>query len=108
MRYVLTAVSLIIGYTSLRAGLSFPAHVMLLLPAAGMLWFLDVSRRPVRPCPHCDKGRDWDASHTNYGRRCRHCGARGEVLRPSAKLIKAFGGARLLRNLPEHMRSSDA
>jgi hypothetical protein len=83
------------------------AHVVLLAPAVGWLWLLEVLQRPLRHCPRCDSGRNWDSAHVNFGEFCRRCGqGRGKILRPGARAFVAFGAGHLLRNLPDSMRGA--
>lgn len=113
MRWLITLATLIIAVVSLGARAGIATHVTLLLPAVVMLWLTEVAWRPVRPCAYCDRGRDFDDQRLNYGRRCPGikvagvgtgrgaCDGYGEVLRPGARVVWAFGGRKMLRGLPD-------
>jgi DnaJ-class molecular chaperone len=62
--------------------------VLLLLAAlvAAGAWYVDVRRRPWKPCPWCGgRKRTRGSRPTAYGKfTCRHCGGKGEVRRVGA------------------------
>lgn len=107
MRYLLLIGSLLLAVLTLGTPLALATHVVFVAPAAALLWFTATTIRPLRPCTRCDKGRNWDSGHKNFGEYCRRCGARGKVLSPSARFLRAVGAGRTLRNLPPGMRSRD-
>lgn len=106
MRLLVLVLCFVLAVESLRWPVSFLAHVALIAPVAVMSWYIEVTRRPLRPCKHCDKGRNWDNSHTRFGEFCGWCGARGKKLTPAAWFLRAIGLGHQLRNLPEDMKGS--
>jgi hypothetical protein len=114
MAILLMFVLVIIAALSLTWHMAVMTHVVLLAPGAALLWWVDVTRRPIVPCKHCDKGRSWDNQHEHFGEFCPgalfgigSCGGTGKKMRWEARAISILGGGRALRNLPETMRSDD-
>jgi hypothetical protein len=105
----------VMAVMSLTWPLAFITHAVVLVPAVVMLWWVDVTRRPIVPCKRCDRGRDYDRQREHFGERCRgallglgSCGGTGKKLRWEAKVISALGSRRLLHNLPDSLRGEDA
>jgi hypothetical protein len=105
----------VMAVMSLTWPLAFITHAVALVPAVVMLWWVDVTRRPIVPCKRCDRGRDYDRQREHFGERCRgallglgSCGGTGKKLRWEAKVISALGSRRLLHNLPDALRGEDA
>src|SRR5207245_1345150 len=114
MTILLMLALVIIAALSLTWHMAFLAHAVLVVPAAAVVWWVDVTRRPIVPCKHCDKGRSWDGAGEHFGEFCPgallgigSCGGTGKKMRWEARLISILGGARALRNLPENMRGDD-
>jgi len=107
VRYLILSGAVLMAVLSLGARIGVAAHLILLVPAVVMIWFMEVTWRPLRPCKHCDKGRNWDKARQNFGEHCGYCGTTGKKLRPAALAIRILGGGHLLRNLPDQMRSRD-
>jgi hypothetical protein len=114
MAILLMLAAVAIAAMSLTWRLAFITHVTLVVPAVAMLWWVDVTRRPIVPCTHCDKGRSWDSAHEHFGEFCSggllgigRCGGTGKKLRWEARLISALGSRRLLHNLPDSLRGED-
>jgi hypothetical protein len=114
MRFLLLLVSLLIAVLSMGWTVGVAGHLVLVIPAALMLWFLDVTTRPMVPCRFCDKGRTWDSAHEHFGEFCAggplgigSCGGVGKKLRWEARVLRMVGAGGQLRNLPDVMRGGE-
>lgn len=111
MGKLLGLAALVLAVVSLSLRMSALAHLVLLVPAALVVWLVSITWRPVRPCGYCDNGKDWDGQRKHYGEHCPggtlgigSCGGSGKHLRWEAKMLRAFGGGSMLRNLPDSLR----
>jgi hypothetical protein len=105
MRYLLAGVAMVVAFWSFTVQMSMTTHVTIVAVCAPFVWWADVFSRPYSPCKHCDKGRNWDATHTHFGEGCAggplrigSCGGAGKKLRWELKLLRLIG---IGRSLPD-------
>ena len=69
-----------------RRAVSGAEFVVLAGAVAGVAWWVDVARRPIRRCPSCKgtKRNTGNSTSLTWG-TCRRCGGKGEVRRFGAR-----------------------